>query len=64
MVKDKKWLQKTLKNVKEGALKKQAVREKLTTEAFIKKVLNKKNKNKYTLTTRRRAQFAKNLMKM
>ena len=46
------------KNLKEGSFTAQAKRAGMTVKQFIKEVLA--NPQKYTLTTRRRANFAKN----
>jgi hypothetical protein len=54
-----KWIQQVVKDMKKGAFTKQALRHKMTPEEFAKEVLaNPKN---YTLTTRRRAMFVKNV---
>jgi len=52
-----KWIQKA--NIKEGAFTAQAKRHKMNAEQFMKHVLD--NPDKFTETTRRRAQFMKNI---
>ena len=54
-----KWIQQVVKDMKKGAFTKQALRHKMTPQEFAKEVLA--NPKKYTLTTRRRAMFVKNV---
>jgi hypothetical protein len=57
--KTRRWIQDAVKNMKKGAFTKQALQKHLTPEQFATKV--KKNPKKFTLKTRRRAQFLLNL---
>jgi len=54
-----KWIQRVVGNMKEGAFTKQALRKHLTPEEMADEV--KKHPKKYTLKTRRRAQFLRNI---
>ena len=54
-----KWIQGVVGHMKEGAFTKQAARKHMSTEKFADEV--KKNPKRYTLKTRRRAQFLRNI---
>lgn len=53
------WIQDVIKHMKEGAFTQQALRKHTTPEKLANEVL--KHPKKYTLKTRRRAQFLKNI---
>jgi hypothetical protein len=55
----KKWIQEVVGHMKQGAFSAQASRKHMTTEELADDV--KKHPKKYTLKTRRRAQFLKNI---
>lgn len=57
----KRWIQEVVGHMKEGAFTKQALKKKMTPEKFAVEV--SKHPKKYTLKTRRRAQFLKNIRK-
>lgn len=57
--KAKKWIQKVVQDMKKGAFTKQALRHHMTPKEFAEEVLT--HPDKYTLTTRRRALFVKNV---
>ena len=57
----KKWIQGVVSHMKEGAFTQQALKHHMTPEAFASEV--KKHPKKYTLKTRRRAQFLRNIRK-
>jgi hypothetical protein len=59
--KPKKWIQKVVADMKKGAFTKQALRHKMTPDEFAKEVMA--HPDKYTLTTRRRANFLINIEK-
>ena len=56
-----KWIQEATSHMKEGAFTQQALHHHMTPEEFAEEVL--KHPKKYTLRTRRRAQFIKNVTK-
>ena len=56
---DKKWIQEAVSEMKEGAFTQQALRHKMTPLEFMEEVLA--HPEKYTIKTRRRAQFLKNI---
>ena len=55
----RKWIQEVVGHMKEGAFTKQAKQHHMSTEGFAKEV--KKHPKKFTLKTRRRAQFFRNI---
>ena len=57
----RKWIQEVVGHMKEGAFTKQALKKHMTPERFAVEVT--KHPKKYTLKTRRRAQFLKNIHK-
>jgi len=57
--KTRKWIQSVVKNMKKGAFTKQALQKHLTPEQFATMVGN--HPKKFTLKTRRRAQFLRNV---
>lgn len=57
----KKWIQGVVSHMKEGAFTQQALKHHMTPEKFAVEV--KKHPKKYTLKTRRRAQFLRNIRK-
>jgi hypothetical protein len=57
----KRWIQQVVGHMKEGAFTKQAMRKHMSPEKFADEVT--KHPKRYTLKTRRRAQFLKNIRK-
>ena len=57
----RKWIQEVVGHMKKSAFTKQALRKHMTTKEFANDVT--KHPEKYTLKTRRRAQFLKNIHK-